>query len=64
MLSTNHGQNIRQSSGEQLLLLAVLGPKDMRGRINRELDRRAVMDTVGQRSHRPGWRSTWTAGAA
>ena len=36
------GQSLRQLSGEQLLLLAVLGSGSLKPKIDRELDRRAV----------------------
>lgn len=64
MLSTKQSQRIRRASGEELLLLAVLGSKDTRGRIDRELDRRAVEGSAGKRPMRPGWRSSFSAGAA
>jgi hypothetical protein len=64
MLTIHQGQNIRQASGEQLLLLAVLGTKETRGRIDRELNRRAVAGTAGKRPQRPGWRSPLSIGAA
>lgn len=65
MLTTNQGQNIRQASGEKLLLLAVLGTEELRGKIDRELNRRAVAGVAGKRPQRPGWRSSYSsAGAA
>ena len=64
MLTTNQGQDIRRASGEQLLLLAVLGTKETRGKIDRELNRRAVAGIAGKRPQRPGWRSSFSAGAA
>lgn len=64
MLNRNQSQHIRRASGEELLLLAVLGSEDTKGRIDRELDRRAIEGTAGKRPLRPGWRSSFSAGAA
>ncbi len=39
-------QDLRRASGEELLLLAVLGPSSLKPQIDRELDRRALSDTL------------------
>jgi hypothetical protein len=44
---TTKGQNLRQASGEELLLLAVLGPSSLKPRIDQELDRRALAGITG-----------------
>jgi len=43
------GQNLRQASGEELLLLAVLGSANLKPQIDNELDRRARAGTAGGR---------------
>jgi hypothetical protein len=42
MFNTTKGQNLRRASGEELLLLAVLGPSSLKPQIDQELDRRAL----------------------
>ncbi len=48
LLKTTTGQNnLRQTSGEQLLLLAVFGPSYLKRQIDQELDRRALTGVAG-----------------
>ncbi len=47
LLNINSGQNLRQASGEELLLLAVLGNSHIKPQIDRELDRRARTGVAG-----------------
>ena len=47
ILNTNQTRNLRQASGEELLLLAVFGNPGLKPRIDRELDRRALSDIAG-----------------
>ena len=49
ILNNTNGQNLCRASGEELLLLAVLGSPQMKMKIDRELDRRARMDIAGGR---------------
>ncbi len=46
MLNSSTRKSLRQASGEELLLLAILGPSNMKPKIDRELDRRALADVV------------------
>ena len=47
ILNNNTGQNLRQASGEELLLLAVLGNAHLKPLIDSELDRRARTGIAG-----------------
>lgn len=47
MLTNNQTRNLRQASGEELLLLAIFASTGMKTKIDRELDRRAFADTAG-----------------
>lgn len=49
ILKTNSGQNLRHVSGEELLLLAVLGHSHLKPQIDNELDRRARTGIAGGR---------------
>ena len=49
ILEMTTGQNLRQTSGEQLLLLAVFGPSYLKHQIDHELDRRALTGIAGGR---------------
>ncbi len=64
MLTTNHTQNLKKLSGEQLLLMAVFGSRQTRGGIDRELDRRALADTLGTQTTMPVMHPAFTIGAA
>jgi len=44
--NTTKGQKLRQASGEELLMLAIFGPADLKPRIDNELDRRALASTA------------------
>tara|TARA_R110002111_G_scaffold171056_4_gene236697 strand:- start:600 stop:803 length:204 start_codon:yes stop_codon:yes gene_type:complete len=46
MLTNNQTRNLRQASGEELLMLAIFGGDQVRDSINRELDRRAHAEAV------------------
>jgi len=47
ILNNNQARNLRQASGEELLMLAVFGNPGLKPRIDRELDRRALSDIAG-----------------
>jgi hypothetical protein len=48
LLKTTTGQrNLRETSGEELLLLAVFGPAYLKHQIDHELDRRALTGIAG-----------------
>jgi hypothetical protein len=47
LTTTSHRPNLRKASGEQLLLLAVFGPKNLKQKIDDELDRRALSVAAG-----------------
>ena len=64
MLTTNHTQNLRKASGEELLLLAILGSPKLKARIDRELDRRAMADTVAPQTMMPVMHTAFTVGVA
>ncbi len=49
ILNNTNGQNLRQASGEELLLLAVLGHAHLKPQIDSELDRRARTGVAGGR---------------
>jgi hypothetical protein len=44
---TDIRSDLRQADGGELLLMAVFGPADLKPRIDRELDRRALAGTAG-----------------
>ena len=46
MLNYTTQKSLRHASGEELLLLAVLGPAHMKPKIDKELDRRAMSDNL------------------
>jgi hypothetical protein len=44
--NTNAVRDLRGASGEELLLMAIFGPKNTKQTIDRELDRRSLMCSV------------------
>ncbi len=64
MFNTQTTQNLRHASGEQLLMLAVFGPQTLKSKIDRELDRRALADSLGIQITMPVMHPVFTVGAA
>ena len=59
--NTNAVRDLRGASGEELLLMAIFGPKGTKQNIDRELDRRALMCSVmggGTLGRTPGLHKT------
>ncbi len=49
IILNNNRKNLRKASGEELLLLAVLGDSNLKPQIDQELDRRARISAAGGR---------------
>lgn len=64
MFTTNHTKNLKKLSGEQLLLMAVFGSQTLKPKIDRELDRRALTDTLGTQATMPVMHPAFTIGVA
>ncbi len=64
ILNTNSTRNLRQASGEELLMLAVFGSPGLKPRIDQELDRRALSDIAGGQGVVPQPSSTFSGYAA
>ena len=64
MLNSSTQTLLRHASGEELLLLAVLGPSYLKPKIDRELDRRALTDVVTSHAVLPNPFFTATSGYA
>lgn len=64
MFTSNHTLNLRHASGEELLLLAILGNQNLKASIDRELDRRAMVDSVGPQAMMPIMHTAFSVSAA
>jgi hypothetical protein len=64
ILNTTTSQNLQHTSGEELLLLAVLGPANLKPQIDHELDRRALVCAASSRSIVPNPFTALTGHAA
>lgn len=64
MLNTSTQTPLCHASGEELLLLAILGPSHLKPKIDRELDRRALADFVTSHTILPDAFTTMSGHAA